>query len=844
MKQRLLLTIAIMIIATTALTAKTIYVKADATGSDNGTSWANAYVLLQSALEDAVAGDEIWVAAGTYKPTAKAGTGTEDRHKAFVMKAGVALYGGFIGTESTLAARQLPPFGTPSPTILSGDLDGDGELSDGDAYHVVISATDENNAGSIDGFCITGGNANNDGYISFGALDMANNNGAGMCVRSSSPTITNVTIINNAASGSGGGMYNRFTSVVMTNVFISNNTATNYGGGVYYGSSSATLTNVIIRGNSATDSGGGIYNGSSSPSITNITISENSAEYGGGMYNSSSSPSVTNCTISGNSANSYGGGMDNDYNSYPVFTNVAIIGNYAQYSGGGILNHPDSHPTFINVTISGNSAYDGGGMNNDYDAHPTLQNTIVWGNSSGIYNSCPDSNVTYHNCLVQDRNDASNNCLPASGINENAVFVSLQPATPGNPTTGGDYRLRLGSPVINLGDNFFNNTPTDLSGNPRIVDGVIDMGAYEYGSYFVITFHTNGGTPVENRYITEGGVVGSVECIQTGFILEDWYTDAAFTPSNIWNVETDPVYSDLDLYAKWVTAYTVTFNSNGGSEVEPIIVPIGTTIPQPESPIQEGYIFDGWYKEAALINQWNFETDIVETNITLYAKWLVACTVTFSSNGGSAVAPIIVPLGATITKPEDPELYGLHFAGWYKDAALLNIWDFDVDVVEANITLYAKWIVACTVTFNCNGGSPIEPIIVPIGTTIPKPDNPDIEGMDFDGWYKDAALLNIWDFDVDVVEANITLYAKWKMKGIDDIEINKFGIYPNPASENITITGIKAGDKITICELSGRKVVELNATAEVQTIDISSLSTGVYIINVGNGVIAGKLVVQ
>ena len=774
MKQRLLLSILMMIIAMSALTAKTIYVKSDATGSDNGTSWADAYVLLQSALDDATAGDEIWVAAGTYKPTAIAGNGSGNRDRAFVLKANVALYGGFAGTESTLEERQLPPFGTPSPTILSGDFDNNGTATDGDAYHVVISAGDWDNAGSVDGFTITCGYSldSNNQYTNVNDLEIKKYCGAGMCCCYSSPTLTNMTFSDNIACH-GGGIFNENSSSTLTNVSISGNEANESGGGICNVNSSAIITNVSLSNNQA-HSGGGICDEYSTSTLNNVISSENMAHDGAGIYLGNSSSTITNVAIYGNYG-SDGCGIY-IYNSSPTLINVTIYGNFAVSCGGGVRNAAGSSSTFINATICGNfggyyfEAWGGGIFNS---GALTLQNTIVWGNNSGIDGNSPD-NITYHNCLVQERNDASNNCLPASGISEDEVFINLVKAVGHNPTTAGDYRLKPGSPVINLGDNSFNNTQTDISGGPRIIDGIIDMGAYEYGSYYVITFHSNGGSIVESRYITEGGVVGAVECNRPSHYLENWYTDAAFTPSNIWDLETDPVHSDLDLYAKWIAACTVTFNSNGGSELEPIIAPIGTTIPQPESPIREGYIFDGWCKEAALINRWDFETDIVETNITLYAKWLVAVTVTFSSNGGSQVEPIIVPMGATITQPENPEL----------------------------------------------------------------------DELDFDGWYKEAALHNIWNFDVDVVMANITLYAKWKIKGIDDINTGILNIYPNPASGNISLSGINAGDMITITELSGRKVIELRAAAEIQTIDISSLSAGVYLISVGNGVIAGKLVVQ
>ena len=136
-----------------------IYVNAAASGANNGTSWQNAYPDLQAALAAATAGQQIWVAAGTYKPTA----GT-DRAISFALKPGVGVYGGFAGTETALEQRDW----RTNVTTLSGDLlgndsgmvDPDNITMADDSYHVVVN----NATGSgtiLDGFTITGGNANN-----------------------------------------------------------------------------------------------------------------------------------------------------------------------------------------------------------------------------------------------------------------------------------------------------------------------------------------------------------------------------------------------------------------------------------------------------------------------------------------------------------------------------------------------------------------------------------------------------------------------------------------------------------------------------------------------------------
>ena len=137
--------------------------------------------------------------------------------------------------------------------------------------------------------------------------------------------------------------------------------------------------------------------------------------------------------------------------------------------------------------------------------------------------------------------------------------------------------------------------------------------------------------------------------------------------------------------------YNINFNSNGGSSINPLKgIITGNTIVQPTAPIKTGNTFAGWYKDAALTDAWDFATDTATENITLYAKW--ECTVVFDSNGGSVVSPLgNIASGNTIVAPVAPTKTGNTFAGWYKDAALTDAWEFDTDMVTQDITLYAKW---------------------------------------------------------------------------------------------------------------------------------------------------------
>ena len=229
---------------------------------------------------------------------------------------------------------------------------------------------------------------------------------------------------------------------------------------------SPTVTNCAFTGNLASQSGGGMHNagyhGPCNPTMTNCTFSGNSSPRGGGMMNGFNSPTLTNCTFSRNSA-TYGGGMWNKA-SNPTVTNCRFSGNSAN-SGGGMYSWDNSSPTLTNCTFSGNSTgYKGGGMTN-ISSSPTLTKCILWGDTAPIgpeiYNSGSTPTVTY--------SDIAGGYTGTGNINADPLFADA------------DLRLSAGSPCIDAGDNSAvpAGVETDLDGNPRIVNGTVDMGAYE-----------------------------------------------------------------------------------------------------------------------------------------------------------------------------------------------------------------------------------------------------------------------------------------------------------------------------------------------------------------------------
>ncbi|MFN8485155.1 MAG: choice-of-anchor Q domain-containing protein [Anaerolineae bacterium] len=307
---------------TLATTGNTIiYVVPGGTGG--GTSWDDGKDLA-AALSGASSNSELWVKAGTYKPT----TGT-DRTATFALKSGVAVYGGFAGTETTRGRRNW----RANVTILSGDLGG------GSRSLHVVTGSGTNDTAVLDGFTITGGNANG-----------------------------------NYPDSAGGGIYNYQGRPTLTNLIISGNSAWN-GGGMYNDWASTTLTNIVFTGNTALVSGGGLFHGwdGGNPTLTNVTFCGNSAWQGGGIYVGGGNPRIRNSILWGDP----GGEIDSVHPHASVW-NSTIWGSGGSGSGwnaaygtdgGGNL---DKDPLFVdcahgNLRLqAGSPAIDSG--NNDYVA--------------------------------------------------------------------------------------------------------------------------------------------------------------------------------------------------------------------------------------------------------------------------------------------------------------------------------------------------------------------------------------------------------------------------------------------------------------------------------------------
>ncbi len=254
----------------------------------------------------------------------------------------------------------------------------------------------------------------------------------------------------------------------------------------------------------------------------------------------------------------------------------------------------------------------------------------------------------------------------------------------------------------------------------------------------LVSFEIEGDTEnnIDDVTIDDGGYVEEpVEPVMEGYIFEGWYLDSACTIK--WDYSKDVVRNDMVLYAKWIPEiYTVSFNTSGGTAIDSVEAEYNMTISNPGSPTKSGYTFSGWYTNTSYSNAWNFSNDTVTSNTVLYAKWVKVeedqtveeqptvvqpaepvntekenYTVTFHTNGGTAIEDAVVTENNIVTRPTDPELDGYEFTGWFTDEDCTIPYNFST-VITSDLDLYAGWEPEdSTLKFVSNGGTTVTDMV-------------------------------------------------------------------------------------------------------------------------------------
>ncbi|MEZ0005650.1 hypothetical protein ABH942_001007 [Flavobacterium sp. 28YEA47A] len=399
------------------------YVKEDGSGNKDGSSWSNASNDLQLMINQSVANDQVWVASGNYTPIRLANDLStiviNNMNNAFVLKEGVKLYGGFVGSETTLAQR------SPDITANGSILNGANKV-----VHVVISANVSNKT-LLDRFTITGGQA-------------------------TGPQSATITVNGQTLTQSrGGGMVNIASSAIISDCTFTLNTAS-YAGAIYNDSSPVTVSNCTFTLNTATVNCGGLFNVSSNSTITNCTFKENkSYNWGGAILNTESSPKIYNNLFVKNGA-TYGGG--------------AIWHNY----GTALL----MNNTIYGNTINGSSSTNSGGVQLNYGTI-NMYNNLLWKNERSQYsiNTSGTGSLIYKNNLIEGNTNTANGNLNATGINAEHIFFDVNDGDFGLKT--GSPAIAKGSNTLYSSSGGNLTTDKDLAGNSRLKGINIDIGAYE-----------------------------------------------------------------------------------------------------------------------------------------------------------------------------------------------------------------------------------------------------------------------------------------------------------------------------------------------------------------------------
>lgn len=200
-------------------------------------------------------------------------------------------------------------------------------------------------------------------------------------------------------------------------------------------------------------------------------------------------------------------------------------------------------------------------------------------------------------------------------------------------------------------------------------------------------------TDLATKVDENGKLIRPTDPEKEGYIFAGWYTDSEFKEP--YNFDSS-VTNNLKLYAKFeesaaVETQTVTFMKDAETPFDTSVVKKGNTVGVPAKPTNDGYSFGGWYTDVNCTTAYDFNSP-VNTDITLYAKWLAKYTVSFDTDGGSTVESQTVVTGNKATKPTStPTKKGYNFVGWYTDNTYTTEFDFGNTIITDNTTIYAKF---------------------------------------------------------------------------------------------------------------------------------------------------------
>ena len=437
-----------------------------------------------------------------------------------------------------------------------------------------------------------------------------------------------------------------------------------YGGGVYLDSSgnsnagTFTMTGGRIIGCTA-GMGGGVYmrdddtvfNMSGSAAIRYCKAASKDSSYasGGGVYAlgafiMSGNAAICDCECITDSRRAEGGGVYLAYNNKPttfIMCDKAVIDR-------------------CKVTSPQNGKSYGGGVFVSSKASLTLKDQAA-----------------IKNCSAKKTSD---------GVTHGGgIFAEGSLTIEGSAKIGENCTASIGSGIyMEVGFSFL--ASQNLCANGGVIAGeAVLNNSSNYGATLKITGSGKDVTEFKGSVLNNNGIIEKGEF--TGEVTNNGTISGGEFTGTVINGEDGTIAEGVSIPN---LIFIVTFVNEGTKTTEPIAK--DTKLTAPAAPTKEGYRFGGWYyNNSGSEAKWDFDADTVTCAMTLTAKWVQTYTVTFETSGGSAVGPVTVDAGSTVTKPADPMKSGHNFGGWYKDSTLQTPWNFANDTVTEDTTLYAKW---------------------------------------------------------------------------------------------------------------------------------------------------------
>ena len=433
-----------------------------------------------------------------------------------------------------------------------------------------------------------------------------------------------------------------------------------YGGGVYVAGEFVMTGGSIIG--CAADRGGGVY------------MRDDDA-----VFNMSGSAAIRYCKAASKDTSHASGGGVYALGAFTMSDNAAIsncecITGSGRAAGGGVyVSYHNENTTF---TMSGSAVIE------NCKVTASSQNSWTGSYGGGVYVSSRSS-LTLKDQAAIRKCSAKNTAGGATY--GGGIFAEGSLTIEGSAKIGENCTASIGSGIyMEVGPDFI--VSQNLYANGGVIAGeVVLNSASNHGATLKITGSDEGVTEFKGSVLNNNGTIEKGTF--TGEVTNNGTISGGEFTGTVINSESGTIAEDVSIPN---LIFIVTFDNEGTRTTA--IIDDGGKLTAPAAPTKEGYRFDGWYYDNnGGEAKWDFDTDTVTRAMTLTAKWVQTYTVAFDTNGGSAVDPVTVDAGSTVTKPADPMKSGHNFGGWYKDSTLQTPWNFANDTVTADTTLYAKW---------------------------------------------------------------------------------------------------------------------------------------------------------